>query len=154
MITAEHEHPPAARLGDVERSGGISCAPQRPRQAARLPRQRRDEPEAPSSDRRAHRLLFAENSNVHGRAPAEREGDASYEAGRAGPAFLNAADTREIVFVRGATRASTVAASYGRTWVGRDEIIISALNITRTSCWQILCEEKGAVPARDPSTTT
>ncbi len=61
--------------------------------------------------------------------------------------FLNAASTREIVFVRGATEAiNLVAQSYGRTHVGAgDEILITAMeHHSNIVPWQILCEEKGA----------
>jgi cysteine desulfurase / selenocysteine lyase len=61
--------------------------------------------------------------------------------------FLNAADTREIIFVRGATEAiNLVAQSYGRTHVGEgDEILITAMeHHSNIVPWQILCEEKGA----------
>jgi len=61
--------------------------------------------------------------------------------------FLNAADTREIIFVRGATEAiNLVAQSYGRTHVGAgDEILITAMeHHSNIVPWQILCEEKGA----------
>jgi cysteine desulfurase/selenocysteine lyase len=91
-----------------------------------------------------------ENSNVHrGVHLLSEKATQAYETGRAGvQRFLNAADTREIVFVRGATEGiNLVAASYGRTWVGAgDEIIISAIeHHSNIVPWQILCEEKGAV---------
>ena len=91
-----------------------------------------------------------ENSNVHrGVHLLSEKATQAYEAGRAGVQhFLNAADTREIVFVRGATEGiNLVASSYGRTWVGvGDEIIISAIeHHSNIVPWQILCEEKGAV---------
>ena len=91
-----------------------------------------------------------ENSNVHrGVHLLSEKATQAYEAGRARvQRFLNAADTREIVFVRGATEGiNLVAASYGRTWVGAgDEIIISAIeHHSNIVPWQILCEEKGAV---------
>ena len=91
-----------------------------------------------------------ENSNVHrGVHLLSEQATQAYEAGRARvQRFLNAADTREIVFVRGATEGiNLVAASYGRTWVGAgDEIIISAIeHHSNIVPWQILCEEKGAV---------
>ena len=91
-----------------------------------------------------------ENSNVHrGVHLLSEKATQAYEAGRARvQRFLNAADTREIVFVRGATEGiNLVAASYGRTWVGvGDEIIISAIeHHSNIVPWQILCEEKGAV---------
>ncbi|MGO8706053.1 MAG: aminotransferase class V-fold PLP-dependent enzyme [Terracidiphilus sp.] len=55
--------------------------------------------------------------------------------------FLNAADTREIIFVRGATEAiNLVAQSYGRTHVGSgDEILITAMeHHSNIVPWQIL----------------
>lgn len=61
--------------------------------------------------------------------------------------FLNAASTREIIFVRGATEAiNLVAQSYGRTHVGPgDEVLITAMeHHSNIVPWQILCEEKGA----------
>ena len=61
--------------------------------------------------------------------------------------FLNAADKREIVFVRGATEAiNLVAQTYGRTHVGvGDEVLITAMeHHSNIVPWQILCEEKGA----------
>ena len=61
--------------------------------------------------------------------------------------FLNAADTREIIFVRGATEAiNLVAQSYGRGHVGAgDEVLITAMeHHSNIVPWQILCEEKGA----------
>jgi len=61
--------------------------------------------------------------------------------------FLNAADTREIIFVRGATEAiNLVAQTYGRVHVGAgDEVLITAMeHHSNIVPWQILCEEKGA----------
>jgi cysteine desulfurase/selenocysteine lyase len=61
--------------------------------------------------------------------------------------FLNAADTREIIFVRGATEAiNLVAQTYGRVHVGGgDEVFITAMeHHSNIVSWQILCEEKGA----------
>jgi cysteine desulfurase/selenocysteine lyase len=62
--------------------------------------------------------------------------------------FVNAADEREIIFVRGATEGiNLVAHSYGRQHVGRgDEVVISGMeHHSNIVPWQILCEEKGAV---------
>ena len=62
-------------------------------------------------------------------------------------AFLNAASTREIVFVRGTTEAiNLVAASYGRQNVREgDEILITHLeHHSNIVPWQILCEQTGA----------
>ena len=61
--------------------------------------------------------------------------------------FLNAADTREIVLLRGTTEAvNLVAQSYGRKHVGTgDEILITGLeHHSNIVPWQLLCEEKGA----------
>src|SRR5262249_51852277 len=62
--------------------------------------------------------------------------------------FLNAAQSREIIFVRGTTEAiNLVAQTYGRKQVQRgDEVIISHMeHHSNIVPWQILCEEKGAV---------
>jgi len=61
--------------------------------------------------------------------------------------FINAADTREIIFVRGATEAiNLVAQTYGRKHVAAgDEVLITAMeHHSNIVPWQILCEEKGA----------
>src|SRR5580698_8965484 len=61
--------------------------------------------------------------------------------------FVNAADTHEIIFVRGATEGiNLVAQTYGRTHVGAgDEILVSAMeHHSNIVPWQMLCEEKGA----------
>ena len=70
--------------------------------------------------------------------------------------FLNAAESREIVFVRGTTEAiNLVASSFGRKHVGPgDEILISALeHHSNIVPWQMLCQERGArlrvVPIND-----
>ena len=61
--------------------------------------------------------------------------------------FINAADTREIIFVRGATEAiNLVAQTYGRKHVSAgDEVLITAMeHHSNIVPWQILCEEKDA----------
>jgi len=61
--------------------------------------------------------------------------------------FLGAAETREIVLLRGTTEAvNLVAQSWGRTNVGAgDEILITGLeHHSNIVPWQMLCEEKGA----------
>ena len=70
--------------------------------------------------------------------------------------FLNAGDTKEIIFVRGATEGiNLVAQTYGRQHVGPgDEVLITALeHHSNIVPWQMLCEEKGAhlrvVPIND-----
>ncbi len=70
--------------------------------------------------------------------------DAAREKARA---FVNAAEAKEIVFVRGTTEAiNLVAQTYGRTRVGRgDEVLITGLeHHSNIVPWQMLCEEKGA----------
>jgi cysteine desulfurase / selenocysteine lyase len=61
--------------------------------------------------------------------------------------FINAADAKEIVFVRGTTEAiNLVAQTYGRVHVGAgDEVLITAMeHHSNIVPWQLLCEEKGA----------
>ncbi len=63
--------------------------------------------------------------------------------------FINAGDTREIIFVRGATEAiNLVAQTYGRRHVGAgDEVLITAMeHHSNIVPWQILCEEKRRAP--------
>jgi cysteine desulfurase/selenocysteine lyase len=62
--------------------------------------------------------------------------------------FLNAPDSREIVFVRGTTEGiNLVAQSYGRQNVkAGEEVLITAMeHHSNIVPWQILCEEKNAV---------
>jgi cysteine desulfurase/selenocysteine lyase len=61
--------------------------------------------------------------------------------------FLGAAESREIVLLRGTTEAvNLVAQSYGRRHVGAgDEVLITALeHHSNIVPWQLLCEERGA----------
>lgn len=91
-----------------------------------------------------------DNANVHRGVHrlSERTTEA-YEGARARiQRFLNAAQTREIIFVRGATEGiNLVTQTYGRRAVGPgDEIVITALeHHSNIVPWQMLCEEKGAV---------
>ena len=62
--------------------------------------------------------------------------------------FLNAPDSREIVYVRGTTEGiNLVAQSYGRQNVkAGDEVLITAMeHHSNIVPWQILCEEKNAL---------
>jgi cysteine desulfurase / selenocysteine lyase len=72
----------------------------------------------------------------------------AYEAAREkARAFVNAAEPREIVFVRGTTEGiNLVAQSFGRQRVGEgDEVVITALeHHSNIVPWQLLCEEKKA----------
>ena len=61
--------------------------------------------------------------------------------------FINAASTREVIFVRGTTEAiNLVAQSWGRPRLGPgDEIIVSRLEHHANSVpWQMVCEQTGA----------
>src|SRR5262249_7071288 len=94
---------------------------------------------------------FYENSyaNVHRgvHALSVEASDAYEKARERARAFINAAEAREIVFVRGTTEGiNLVAQTYGRANVRRgDEVVISALeHHSNIVPWQILCEEKGA----------
>ena len=90
-----------------------------------------------------------DNANVHrGVHRLSERATEGYEGARGRiQRFLNAAHTREIIFVRGATEGiNLVAQTYGRRTVGRgDEIVITTLeHHSNIVPWQILCEEKGA----------
>jgi len=89
------------------------------------------------------------NSNVHrGVHYLSELATAEYESVReAARRFLNAADHKEIIFVRGTTEAiNLVAQSYGRAHVGAgDEIVITEMeHHSNIVPWQILCKERGA----------
>lgn len=90
-----------------------------------------------------------DNANIHrGVHLLSQRATDEYEAARgAVQHFLNARESREIIFVRGATEAiNLVAQTYGRTHVNRgDEVLITAMeHHSNIVPWQILCEEKGA----------
>ena len=95
------------------------------------------------------RYYTEENANIHRgvhvlSVAATDAYDAARETVRG---FLNAADSREIVFVRGATEGiNLVAQAYGRAHVAAgDEIVISEMeHHSNIVPWQMLCEEKGA----------
>lgn len=92
----------------------------------------------------------SQNANVHRGVHALSEtATSAYEASRFKiQQFLNARESREIIFVRGATEGiNLVAYSYGRSQVKRgDEVIISGLeHHSNIVPWQILCEQTGAV---------
>jgi cysteine desulfurase/selenocysteine lyase len=62
--------------------------------------------------------------------------------------FINAPESREIVFTRGATESiNLVTSTYGRRFIGEgDEIIISTIeHHANIVPWQILCGEKNSV---------
>ena len=91
-----------------------------------------------------------DNSNIHRAAHAlARRATDLFEAGREKVRqFLGAADTKEIVFLRGTTEAvNLVAQSYGRKNIGQgDEIILTELeHHANIVPWQLLAEQVGAV---------
>ena len=88
-------------------------------------------------------------SNIHRGVHALSERSTRrYEEGRIKiQKFLNAANPREIIFVRGTTEAiNLVAQSYGRSKIGAgDEILITGLeHHSNIVPWQMLCEQTGA----------
>lgn len=90
-----------------------------------------------------------DNSNIHRgvHTLSERATEAYEKVRVAGQKFLNAADAKEIIFVRGTTEAiNLVAQTYGRKNVGSgDEVLITAMeHHSNIVPWQLLCEEKNA----------
>jgi cysteine desulfurase/selenocysteine lyase len=90
-----------------------------------------------------------ENANIHRGVHqlSQIATDAHDAARRTVQRFLNAADSAEIIFTRGATESiNLVAQTYGRAHVGAgDEVVITAMeHHSNIVPWQILCEEKGA----------
>ena len=88
-------------------------------------------------------------SNVHRGVHwlSERATQAYEEARAKAQRFLNAAESREIIFVRGTTEAiNLVASTYGRKNVqAGDEVVITAMeHHSNIVPWQMLCEEKSA----------
>jgi cysteine desulfurase / selenocysteine lyase len=88
-------------------------------------------------------------SNVHrGVHELSERATRAYEDARVSvKRFINAANEREIIFVRGTTEAiNLVASSYGRSHLkAGDEILISALeHHSNIVPWQLLCEQIGA----------
>jgi cysteine desulfurase/selenocysteine lyase len=89
------------------------------------------------------------NANIHrGIHRLSEEATRAYEHSRSRVrGFINAAEDREIVFVRGTTEAiNLVAHSFGRAFVKPgDEIVITAMeHHSNIVPWQILGEETGA----------
>jgi len=89
------------------------------------------------------------NANIHrGVHYLSERATEDYEAARGIAAgFLGAAQSSEIVFVRGATEAiNLVAQTFGRTRVGAgDEILLTTMeHHSNIVPWQMLCQEKGA----------
>jgi cysteine desulfurase / selenocysteine lyase len=95
------------------------------------------------------RFYLEDNANVHRGVHllSERATQAYEDAREKVRRFLNAADAREIVFVRGTTEAiNLVAQTLGRLRVRQgDEILVTEMeHHSNIVPWQLLCEEKGA----------
>jgi cysteine desulfurase/selenocysteine lyase len=95
------------------------------------------------------RYYSEENANIHrGVHALSVQATDGYDAARERVRqFLNAADAREIVFVRGGTEAiNLVAQTFGRAHVGPgDEIVISEMeHHSNIVPWQMLCVTTGA----------
>jgi cysteine desulfurase/selenocysteine lyase len=90
-----------------------------------------------------------DNSNIHrGVHELSERSTRAYEDTRVKvQRFLNAAEGREIIFLRGTTEAiNLVAQTYGRRNVGAgDEVLITAMeHHSNIVPWQMLAEEKGS----------
>jgi cysteine desulfurase / selenocysteine lyase len=95
------------------------------------------------------RYYERDNANIHRGVHflSEHATEEHDEARATIKSFINAADSKEIIFVRGATEAiNLVAQTYGRTRVGAgDEVLITAMeHHSNIVPWQFLCDEKGA----------
>jgi cysteine desulfurase/selenocysteine lyase len=95
------------------------------------------------------RYYERDNANIHRGVHflSEHATEEHDEARETIQEFLNAADSKEIIFVRGATEAiNLVAQTYGRAHIGAgDEVVITAMeHHSNIVPWQFLCDEKGA----------
>jgi len=93
--------------------------------------------------------LEQEHSNIHrGVHYLSQRATTAYEGAREKvKRFINARESKECIFVRGATEGiNLVMHGYGRKFIGvGDEVIISAMeHHANIVPWQMLCEEKGA----------
>src|SRR4030095_16882371 len=98
---------------------------------------------------RITRYYAEENSNVHrGVHHLSQLATREYEDARVKiQRFINAAESREIIYTRGTTEGiNLVANCYGRKFVHTgDEIMLSALDHhSNIVPWQMLCEQSGA----------
>ena len=97
---------------------------------------------------RGAQYLQQEHSNIHrGVHYLSMKATTAYEGAREKvKRFINAAEAKECIFVRGATEGiNLVMHGYGRKFIGAgDEVIISAMeHHANIVPWQMLCEEKG-----------
>ena len=98
---------------------------------------------------RGSMYLEDEHSNIHrGVHYLSQKATTAYEGAREKvKRFINARESRECIFVRGATEGiNLVMHGFGRKFIGAgDEIIISAMeHHANIVPWQMLCEEKSA----------
>jgi len=89
------------------------------------------------------------NANIHrGNHWLSEKATEAYEGAREKVRrFINAPDSKEVIFVRGATEAvNLVASSFGQAFVREgDEILITAMeHHSNIVPWQLLCERTGA----------
>src|SRR3979411_472260 len=107
---------------------------------------------------RGAQYIEQEHSNIHrGVHYLSQKATTAYEGAREKvKRFINARESKECIFVRGATEGiNLVMHGYGRKFIGAgDEIIISAMeHHANIVPWQMLCEEKNAklrvVPMND-----
>jgi cysteine desulfurase / selenocysteine lyase len=96
------------------------------------------------------RFYQSENSNIHrGVHELSERATRAYEGVRVKiQKFINARESREVVFVRGTTEAiNLVAAAWGRkNMAAGDEVVITAMeHHSNIVPWQLLREEKGIV---------
>src|SRR5262249_46065534 len=94
------------------------------------------------------RYYTEENANVHRgvHTLSERATDAYEGARETVRRFINAAEAREVVFVRGTTEAiNLVAQTFGRTALrGGGDVVLSAMeHHSNIVPWQMVCEETG-----------
>jgi len=95
------------------------------------------------------RSYTEDNANIHrGVHLLSERATRAYEDARAKvQKYLNAASSREIIFVRGTTEAiNLVAQTFGRANVGKgDRVLITEMeHHSNIVPWQLLCDEKGA----------
>src|SRR5256885_9351826 len=98
---------------------------------------------------RGAQYIEQEHSNIHrGVHYLSMKATTAYEGAREKvKRFINARESKECIFVRGATEGiNLVMHGYGRKFIGAgDEIIISAMeHHANIVPWQMLCEEKGS----------
>ena len=95
------------------------------------------------------RSYAEDNANIHRGVHllSERATRAYEEARVKAQTFLNAPDSREVIFVRGTTEAiNLVAQTFGRANIGKgDEVLVTEMeHHSNIVPWQLICEEKGA----------